>query len=148
MLVATQRAALTSSPPDLRERLTVVARDAAVIEALRERELRRVLETLEGAGVRPLIAKGTALAYALYDTPEQRPRVDTDVLVAEPEVEAAVRALEAFGYSKTAQNVGRLVSHQMALARLDAQGVWHVTRPPLEGGQPSRVRESCDTSRN
>ena len=52
--------------------------------------------------------------------------MDTDVLVAEPEVEAAVRALKAFGYSKTAQNVGRLVSHQMALARLDAQGVWHV----------------------
>ncbi len=40
-------------------------------------------------------------------------------------VELAIRALEAHGYSRSAQNVGQLVSHQIALARLDTHGVWH-----------------------
>lgn len=123
VLIASRAAALTSCPTTLRSRLAVVARDAAVIEALRERELRRVFETLRDVGVEAVLAKGTALAYSAYQAPEQRPRVDTDVLVAEAHVEAAIRALEGYGYSRTAQNVGRLVSHQIALARLDAHGV-------------------------
>jgi Uncharacterised nucleotidyltransferase len=125
VLVATRKAALTGCPADLRGRLALVARDAAVIEVLRERELRHVLEALHHVGVRALLAKGTALAYTVYESPEQRPRVDTDLLVARAEVEAAIRALEAHGYSRTVQNVGQLVSHQIALARFDAHGVWH-----------------------
>jgi hypothetical protein len=125
VLVAAHVAALGNWPSDLCARLAVVARDAAVIEALREREVRRVLATLHDAGVRALLVKGTAMAYTAYETPEQRPRVDTDVLVVHADLEGAVRALESLGYSRTAQNVGQLVSHQVALARLDAHGVWH-----------------------
>ncbi len=51
--------------------------------------------------------------------------MDTDLLVAHAHVEPAIRALEAHGYSRSAQNVGQLVSHQIALARLDTHGVWH-----------------------
>ncbi len=125
VLVATREAALSSCPADLGGRLALIARDAAVIEAVRERELRLVLETLHHQGVQALLAKGTALAYTVYQSPEHRPRVDTDVLVAQTHVEVAIRALEAHGYTRTPQNVGQLVSHQIALARLDAHGVWH-----------------------
>src|ERR1051326_6427348 len=47
---------------------------AAVLEPFRLADLRALLDALAVRGVAPLIVKGTALAYSLYDAPEQRYR--------------------------------------------------------------------------
>src|SRR4051812_38011046 len=70
--------------PALRES---AIREAAV-EALRLADLRAVLAALASRGVHPLIVKGTALAYSIYDAPELRPRGDTDVLIDPNDIDA------------------------------------------------------------
>jgi hypothetical protein len=125
VLVASRADTLATWPAGLRASFAARLRDACVVEAVREREIVRLLDGLRDAGVHPLLVKGTALAYSVYGSPHLRPRVDTDLLVAEAEAEGAMRALESLGYARSAQNVGQLVSHQVALARIDAHGVWH-----------------------
>jgi len=125
VLVASHADGLGTWPEDVRTELAATERNACVIEVVRERELVRVLSALHDAHVAPLLVKGAALAYGVYAASHLRPRVDTDLLVAHEDVDRAATSLEAMGYTRTAQNVGRLVSHQMALARLDAHGVWH-----------------------
>ena len=58
-------------------------RAAAVDDVARTRELVRVAGALEGAGCRPIVFKGAALAHTHYRQPWLRPRLDVDVLVAE-----------------------------------------------------------------
>lgn len=125
VLVASRIGELSTWPEAITAVLAAALRDACVIEVLRERELVRVLATMHEVHVQPLLVKGTALAYSLYAAPHLRPRIDTDLLVAAGQVDYATRALETMGYAKTAQNVGRLVSHQVAMVRLDAHGIWH-----------------------
>jgi hypothetical protein len=125
VLLAARAETLTTWPVEIRAALATTLRDACVVEAVREREIVRLLGGLHEAGVHPLLVKGTALAYSLYDAAHLRPRVDSDLLMAAEEVERATMTLEGMGYSRTAQNVGQLVSHQIALVRLDAHGVWH-----------------------
>ena len=123
--LADGRADAAGWPPVICEYLRRAALDAAVVEVLRQQEVRAVLDSLSHAGVRPLVLKGTALAYSLYPTPHERPRIDTDLLLPIDVVDRAWAALAARGYVRAAQNTGRLVSHQFACARTDERGVWH-----------------------
>jgi glycosyltransferase involved in cell wall biosynthesis len=124
-LVASASRRLETWPSAVRERLAARATSACAIEALRERELRHVLSVLAGDGAKPLVAKGAALAYSIYQEPHLRARVDTDLIVSHDEMPQVVAALERIGYARAAQNVGELVSHQVGLGRTDAHGVWH-----------------------
>src|ERR1700722_3334381 len=56
-------------------------RKAEVVEILRERALRRVLDQLGAEGVDVLLLKGAGLAYTLYASPHLRPRADVDVML-------------------------------------------------------------------
>ncbi len=90
-------------------------------------ELGRVAGALARANVRALVVKGAALAYEVYEAPWQRPRVDTDLLVAPAERDPAVAAIEALGYTRSdAVTSGSLVSSQYAFERCDASGLRHV----------------------
>src|SRR5205814_5612402 len=71
---------------------------AAAVEALRLADLREVLAALREKRVQPLIVKGTALAYSIYDAPELRPRGDTDLLIDENEIDAVRDALTPLGF--------------------------------------------------
>ena len=96
---------------------------AAVLEPFRLADLRALLDALAVRGVAPLIVKGTALAYSLYDAPEQRPRGDTDLLLDAEELDEARAAFRELGY------VEQLSSGDMEQAmfrRVDAAGVDHV----------------------
>lgn len=124
-LVGARASSFTTWPAGVRDRLTQANRAACVIEAVREREIGLMLTALHDAGVSPLVTKGTALAYTLYDAPHLRSRVDTDLLLPRDDVPRAIQALEGIGYQRTMQNVGELVSHQIAMARVDGHGVWH-----------------------
>ena len=124
-LVAAADGLLDTWPAGVRESISAHARSACAIEAVRERELKAVLASLAAAGLRPIVAKGAALAYSIYPAPHLRPRVDTDLLVDHDDVPRVVDALGRLGYSRAAQNVGELVSHQVGMGRKDTHGVWH-----------------------
>src|ERR1700736_1976181 len=89
-------AAGTEAPPGLRER----ALRAAVTEPFRLADLRQVLAALAGAGVVPLVVKGSALAYRIYPAPELRPRGDSDLLIDHAELPAVRRALAPLGFEE------------------------------------------------
>lgn len=72
---------------------------ASTVQAMRrEGELRRVLDGLADAGVRPTLFKGAALAYTAYPTPACRPMGDIDLWVMDEEMPGAMRSLETLGY--------------------------------------------------
>jgi hypothetical protein len=48
----------------------------------------------------PVLFKGTALAYTVYDAPHLRPRGDTDVMIRPGDYAGAQRVLSALGYAE------------------------------------------------
>jgi hypothetical protein len=97
---------------------------AAANAVLRD-ELWRLLDTLEAAGVEPVLLKGAALAWRTYSSPAQRPMGDLDLLVAPQQVESAVAALEAAGYEwldkhARPQAMQQLSGGEVQLARTSA----------------------------
>ncbi len=121
------RDALRASAPDwpvsIRERLDLEARGEAAIELLRAREVSAALADLRDAQVEPIVFKGTALAYTIYRSPDQRPRNDTDVLVPSDRVAVAKAVLAARGYRETATCSG--LFSQFEARKTDAFGLLH-----------------------
>jgi hypothetical protein len=115
------------------------AKRSLVLESQRGPEASRVLQSL--ARFHPLLFKGTALAYSVYDLPELRARCDTDLLIRlddRPEIE---RSMMDLGYSKMNVATGEMVSYQMSFMRIDDVGVehwfdfhWRVSNPQLFAG--------------
>ena len=94
-------------------------------EALRRRELVAALDVLGTAGIRPILLKGTPLAYTVYEEPSLRPRSDTDVLIRRDEREAVRTLLRSAGYTVTNLSDGEFLFHQFELAKEDALGFTH-----------------------
>ncbi len=86
------------------------------LELLRRQVVADVLATLAGAGVEPLLFKGTALAYSLYDDPAWRPRCDTDLIVPADQRERAMEVLATLGYVRVLE-LGELASYQACMTR-------------------------------
>ncbi len=105
--------------------LATERRAAVALEALREAELRRVLTTLTGAGVRGVLFKGAAIARTHYRSPELRVRSDTDVLVPAERTEDAARALESLGYRRVVETDGALIVSQFHCQFVDRAQVTH-----------------------
>ena len=112
-------------PEAARTELAREARAASLREALRRRELVAALDALAAAGVRPILLKGTPLAYTVYEEPGLRPRGDTDLLIRREDREKLGRALGALGYAATNYSDGEFLFHQFELAKDDAFGVSH-----------------------
>lgn len=90
---------------------------AAVIESLRLADLRALLTELARRGIRTIIIKGTALAYDLYDAPELRPRGDTDLLIAEADVDALRRLMVDLEYESPLTSGDSLAVRQQSFIR-------------------------------
>ena len=128
-----------SWPLAIRETLSAQARARTAEELLRGAETRAVVEALAGAGIRPILIKGTPLAYTIYDAPALRPRDDTDLLVADTDVEPARRVLASRGYV-TSVHCSELFS-QFDVQRVDALGTrhafdvhWRISTQPVFAG--------------
>jgi hypothetical protein len=114
---------------------------AAAADLLRERELRRVLDALDRAGVSTLVIKGAQLAYSLYARPHLRARLDTDLFVAAASRAEADQVLTGCGYERPQQVTGDLVLHQAFYVRRHA-GVavhaldvhWKIANPHVFAG--------------
>jgi hypothetical protein len=70
---------------------------AAALEAIQAETLREVLAILPGT---PLVTKGTALAYSVYDSPDLRPRTDVDLLIDERDLEKVRSAFHSIGFDE------------------------------------------------
>jgi hypothetical protein len=112
-------------PQSVLGELERVAREDAAREALRRRELTAVLDALAASGIRPILIKGTPLAYTVYEEPSLRPRGDTDLLIRRDERESVRRVTGALGYEATNYSDGEFLFHQFEMAKDDAFGVPH-----------------------
>jgi hypothetical protein len=110
--------ALTAHLKDL-----VAANEA--LAALRARELRRVLDGLAAAAVRPLVIKGAHLAHVAYSSPGLRVRSDTDLVIGADECDRAARVLHALGYVRAVHVRGTLILGQHHFHYVDGVGVAH-----------------------
>jgi hypothetical protein len=99
-------------------------REAAVVEALRARELRTVLAGLP-AGVRPIVFKGAALAQTHYPRSELRPRADTDLMIRSSDRDAVAHALIGLGYDRMPEVDGEEAVGQFHFQRHDSNGLFH-----------------------
>ena len=126
-------------PRQVWEELSDAARTRAAEELLRKAEIRRVVAALADAGTRPILLKGTPLAYTVYDSPASRPRADTDVIVSGAEVEAARQVMRSLSYVETVQ-CHELLS-QFEVQQCDRFGVihafdvhWSISTQPVFAG--------------
>jgi len=126
-------------PRQVWEELSDAARTRAAEELLRKAEIRRVVAALADAGTRPILLKGTPLAYTVYDSPASRPRADTDVIVSGADVEAARQVMRSLSYVETVQ-CHELLS-QFEVQRCDRFGVihafdvhWSISTQPVFAG--------------
>lgn len=60
--------------------------------------LGRALGALDAAGIKPVLIKGTVLAYSLYSSPGLRPRADSDLIIAPRERFKTAGILAAQGF--------------------------------------------------
>ena len=111
-------------PSGLVAELGARARAEAATELLRAGEIQAVLAALAASGIRPVLLKGTALAYTIYPSPSARQRNDTDLLIAPEDVATARDVLSSLGYT-FAIHCSDLFS-QFEAQKIDRFGVLHV----------------------
>lgn len=112
-------------PLDVREALEHAVRARAVHELVQRAELCAVLDALEADGLAPILMKGTALAYSVYDEPASRPRVDTDLLIRRDDVDRFRRVMAGLGYVQPLHCGGDLVFCQFPLSKTTKAGMVH-----------------------
>ena len=111
-------------PPEVRDELARAAREAAAVEMVRRQEIEVVLDALRARGVRVLVIKGAALAYAVYPDPIARTRLDTDLFIDASDATDARAVFAERGY--TAPPYCDALMAQFQMERTDAVGVTHV----------------------
>lgn len=87
-------------PDELCARLRTRAVGHAMWELRHEQAIARAVDALSGAGLRPVLIKGSALAYSLYPNPVLRTRGDTDLIVASDHMHTADRVLTGIGFTR------------------------------------------------
>jgi len=121
--------------PELRD----AALNAAAIESLRLTDVREVLTALASHGVVPLIVKGTALAYSIYDAPELRPRCDTDLLIGTNDLDRVRAALVPLRFRERLTSGDELGVRQKTFERVDRFGLTHGYDVHLDIANPATV---------
>lgn len=101
----------TDWPAELVRAVREDTRHAAMWELRHQQVLGALLGALAGRGVRPLLFKGTALAYGLYGNPVWRMRGDTDLIVGREDLAPTREALAAQGFRRDLDAAGEVMSH-------------------------------------
>jgi hypothetical protein len=87
-------------PSGLLDHIRSEARASALWEMAHHHEVRTILAALKALGIEPLVIKGTALAYSLYEEPWERTRADTDLVMPAGSADAVESAFAGLGYAK------------------------------------------------
>jgi len=124
-------------PPTVRDALKTKTQSAAVSEVLDRSEITEVLSHLRSRGLRPLLFKGTPLAYSHYTAPHLRPRRDNDLLLPRSDKPLLLDALAELGYQPELSIPGDVVQPQTLLVRTDEKGMtyafhvhWKISNAP------------------
>ena len=112
-------------PPGLIRAIRDQARRAAMWELRHQQVLTDLLAALAGRGIRPLLFKGTALAYDLYANPVWRLRADTDLLVAAGDLDGTRDVLLGLGFARDLDAGGEVVTQQEGWTHLAGDGSRH-----------------------
>jgi hypothetical protein len=104
-------------PIAILQRLRHEALQLAMWEMRHQQLLTETLGELAAAGIRPVLIKGTALAYSLYPNPVLRTRADTDLLIAVTDRSRIQQALEHLGYARSSGVSGEFVNYQANYSR-------------------------------
>jgi hypothetical protein len=118
--------------------LVAELRQAALVDLIRERALRGVIDGFAQAGVDVLLLKGAGLAYTLYPSAFLRPSSDIDVMVARAALERAESTLADDGWIRPAEPDGELITAQRHYVLADRAAFavhldlhWKVANPQL-----------------
>lgn len=111
-------------PGGIRRAVRDLAVQAAMWELGHQQVLVRLLDGLAARGIRPLLLKGTALAYGLYANPACRVRADSDLLVAHADLEPCRAVLAELGFRR-APDRGEATTHQEGWSIGAAGGLRH-----------------------
>lgn len=126
-MVADRLALAPELPEDLREVFLEELHRLTVIDLAAEAELRKLHAAFAAAGVPMLMLKGSHLAYTHYARPDLRSRIDTDVLVAVEQREAADRVLiRDLGYEAPTKLSGDLTATQKLYVKYDNGAAVHM----------------------
>jgi hypothetical protein len=109
-------------PAHFRQILESEVARAAALDLIGEEELRRVLRRLDEQGIRPILMKGVALAYTLYQSPTFRPRGDTDLLIRESDLQPTLDILRELGYEGPDIKTDKLISYECLYRRKNPFG--------------------------
>lgn len=113
-------------PEEFRNRLRKEARHAIALELIRQQEIIRVLDLVAAERIRPLLLKGTPLAYLRYPEPHLRTRCDSDLLFPDrATAERAYEILQESGYQRPHAVSGELVSYQFTCHSANKGGMNH-----------------------
>ncbi len=118
--------------------------DAIATQALRDHELRRVLDRLGAGGVSCLLMKGAAIAHTHYPSPHLRPRSDTDILIPADAAARAATILQADGYQQAVETSGALATFQSHFFRDGAVGTLHALDMHTRIANPQVFAHSVD----
>jgi Uncharacterised nucleotidyltransferase len=130
------RGVLERWPLAIRARLRSAALGLAAVTAVREEQLRRVIDRLAAEHVGAILIKGAALARTHYRDAALRPCGDVDFLVKPADLNACREALRALGYSQLNETDGSYVTYQHHFERDDPAGIglvvdlhWKINNP-------------------
>ena len=114
------RAAGLRWPPAALAALRQQAMAWALWEEHHRHMLEAALEALASRNVRPVVFKGSALAYSVYPEPYLRPRADTDLLIAAKDRWQAAAALESLGFARSGTVDCEYISYESGFTRREA----------------------------
>jgi hypothetical protein len=119
-------AALRSGwPAPAADVLRKAARPLVMWELRHQHVLSGLLRALTDAGVTPVLIKGTALAYSLYEDPTHRTRGDTDLLVDPAARQLTADTLKRQGFRPLTSVTGEFVSYQSTFQLQAPDGTSH-----------------------
>ena len=134
--------ALADRPSGLPSDLRLALRHRLVAREMWEEQHARVLadavRALVGAGLRPLVLKGSALAHSHFPRPAARVRGDTDLLIEEAGRPRAFAALRAAGFVQALSAGGHVVTAEALFQKPDLSGApqdfdlhWRLNSSPV-----------------
>jgi len=103
-----------------------IAIEQAMWELRHQDLLRHVLVQLTMIDVRPVLFKGTALAYCLYPVGALRPRGDADLIIAPDMLTQVSAVLEAIGFRHVSGVVGEFNGYEADFEYQEAGGTTHL----------------------
>ena len=112
-------------PQDILQALRDRAVQQAMWELRHQQLLAQTLAVLDDIGVRPVLIKGTAMAYSLYANPVMRTRADTDLIIPREAKGRTHDALVSLGYERNPGVSGDFVSYQSSYTRQTPDGGAH-----------------------